>query len=32
MAGTVEDARDAVGFGQQRGVRDGETDADAEAL
>ena len=32
MSGAVEDARNAVGLGQQRGVGDREPDADAKPL
>ena len=32
MAGTIEDTRDAVRLGQQRRVRHGKADADAETL
>jgi len=32
VAGTVENARDTVGLGQQSGVRDCKADTDAETL
>jgi len=32
MAGTVEDTRDTIGFGQQSGVRDSKAETDTETL